>query len=102
MPEYSPALVYSYSLPLCSGFYPWWGVGGPFIWFGVGFGVAPFFRFGWGWHAGGGNWGLGGGMRGGAAAQPCRDYARLLAYPLGGQAQTLTRYVRPAAGRKAE
>jgi uncharacterized membrane protein YgcG len=62
VPQYDPALVYGYPMPLWPGFYPWWGVGGPFISFGIGFGVGPFFGFGWGWPAWGFHWGRGGGL----------------------------------------
>ena len=55
VPEYDPEVVYGYPIGLWPGFYPWWGVGGPFIGFGIGIGIAPFFGFGWGW----GHWGLG-------------------------------------------
>jgi uncharacterized membrane protein YgcG len=63
VPTYNPAYVYGYPVGLWPGFYPWWGVGfgGPFISFGFGFPLAPFFGFGWGWHA----WGLGWGFHGG-------------------------------------
>ncbi|HVR22630.1 MAG TPA: DUF3300 domain-containing protein, partial [Candidatus Polarisedimenticolia bacterium] len=64
VPTYNPAYVYGYPVGLWPGFYPWWGVGvgGPFISFGIGFPIAPFFGFGWGWHG----WGIGwGGFHGG-------------------------------------
>jgi Protein of unknown function (DUF3300) len=54
VPEYDPGLIYGYPVVLWPGFYPWWGVGGPYLSFGVGFGIGPFFGFGWGW----GGWGL--------------------------------------------
>lgn len=56
VPEYNPALVYGYPVGLWPGFYPWWGVGGPYISFGAGFGIGPFFGFGWGWHGWGVDW----------------------------------------------
>jgi len=56
VPEYNPTLVYGYPVGLWPGFYPWWGVGGPYISFGVGFGIGPFFGFGWGWHGWGVDW----------------------------------------------
>jgi len=56
VPEYDPEYVYGYPVGLWPGFYPWWGVGGPYISFGVGFGIGPFFGFGWGWPAWGFNW----------------------------------------------
>jgi hypothetical protein len=63
VPTYNPAYVYGYPVGLWPGFYPWWGVGfgGPFISFGIGFPIAPFFGFGWGWHG----WGIGWGFHGG-------------------------------------
>jgi hypothetical protein len=56
VPEYDPTVVYGYPEPLWPGFYPWWGVGGPYISFGIGFGVGPFLGYGWGWHAWGCDW----------------------------------------------
>ncbi len=56
VPEYNPEFVYGYPVELWPGFYPWWGVGGPYISFGVGFGIGPFFGFGWGWHGWGFDW----------------------------------------------
>jgi hypothetical protein len=61
VPTYNPAYVYGYPVGLWPGFYPWWGVGGPNISFGIGFPIAPFFGFGWGWHG----WGIGWGFHGG-------------------------------------
>ena len=63
VPTYNPAYVYGYPVGLWPGFYPWWGVGfgGPSISFGIGFPIAPFFGFGWGWHG----WGIGWGFHGG-------------------------------------
>ena len=61
VPAYNPAYVYGYPVGLWPGFYPWWGVGGPYISFGIGFPVWPFFGFGWGWHG----WGIGWGFHGG-------------------------------------
>jgi len=56
VPEYNPELVYGYPVPLWPGFYPWWGVGGPYISFGIGFGIGPFLGYGWGWHSWGFDW----------------------------------------------
>jgi len=63
VPAYNPAYVYGYPVGMWPGFSPWWGVGfgGPFISFGIGFPIAPFFGFGWGWHG----WGIGWGFHGG-------------------------------------
>ncbi|MGA9389161.1 MAG: DUF3300 domain-containing protein [Candidatus Sulfotelmatobacter sp.] len=61
VPTYNPAYVYGYPVGLWPGFYPWWGFGGPYISFGLGFPVSPFFGFGWGWHG----WGIGWGFHGG-------------------------------------
>ncbi len=60
VPVYNPAYVYGYPVGLWPGFYPWWGVGGPYFSFGVGFPIGPFFGFGWGWPAWGFNWFHGG------------------------------------------
>ncbi|MGD0906200.1 MAG: DUF3300 domain-containing protein [Candidatus Acidiferrales bacterium] len=64
VPDYDPELVYGYPVPLWPGFYPWWG-GGPYLSFGIGFGIGPFFGFGWGWHAWGFDWGRRGLLFGG-------------------------------------
>jgi Protein of unknown function (DUF3300) len=73
VPSYDPELIYGYPVGLWPGFYPWWGVGGPYLSFGVGFGIGPFFGFGWGWPAWGFNWGGGflryGGLRYGFHSQ---------------------------------
>ncbi len=61
VPTYNPAYVYGYPVGLWPGFNPWWGVGGPYISFGFGFPISPFFGFGWGWHG----WGIGWGFHGG-------------------------------------
>lgn len=58
VPAYDPWAVYGY--PIAPWPYwvnvpgIWWG--GPGIYFGVGFPIAPFFGFGWGWHAWGVDW----------------------------------------------
>jgi hypothetical protein len=54
VPDYDPELIYGYPVALWPGFYPWWGVTGPFFSFGIGFPIGPFFGFGWGW----GGWGF--------------------------------------------
>ena len=57
VPEYNPELVYGYPVAVWPGLYPWWfGIGGPYISFGLGFGIGPFFGFGWGWPAWGFDW----------------------------------------------
>jgi hypothetical protein len=62
VPAYNPWLVYGY--PIAPWPYwidvpgIWWG--GPGIYFGLGFPIAPFLGFGWGWHAWGMNWYHGG------------------------------------------
>ena len=55
VPDYDPELIYGYPIGLWPGFYPWWGVPGPYLVFGIGFPIGPFFGFGWGWHG----WGWG-------------------------------------------
>jgi uncharacterized membrane protein YgcG len=56
VPTYDPEVIYGYPVVLWPGFYPWWGFGGPYMSFGLGFGIGPFFGFGWGWPAWGVNW----------------------------------------------
>lgn len=56
VPEYDPEYIYGYPVGIWPGFYPWWGVGGPYLSFGVGFGISPFFGYGWGWHGWGFDW----------------------------------------------
>ena len=60
VPDYDPELIYGYPMDLWPGFDPWWGVYGPYMSFGLGFGIGPFFGFGWGWNS----WGMGWGGRG--------------------------------------
>ncbi len=62
VPEYDPEYVYGYPVGLWPGFDPWWGVGGPYMSFGLGIGVGQFFGFGWGWNHWGFGWGRGGGL----------------------------------------
>jgi uncharacterized membrane protein YgcG len=57
VPDYDPNLVYGYPVGYWPGFYPWWGIGGPYLSFGIGFGIGPFFGFGWGWRGWGFDWG---------------------------------------------
>lgn len=58
VPAYDPWVVYGY--PIAPWPYwvnvpgIWWG--GPGLYFGIGFPIAPFFGFGWGWHAWGVDW----------------------------------------------
>jgi len=63
VPAYDPWIIYGY--PIAPWPYwvtvpgVWWG--GPGLYFGIGFPIAPFFGFGWGWPAWGvdwHNWGL--------------------------------------------
>lgn len=57
VPVYNPAFVYGYPVAVWPGLYPWWGiVTGPYLSFGIGFGIGPFLGFGWGWHGWGFNW----------------------------------------------
>jgi hypothetical protein len=62
VPTYNPTYVYGYPVGLWPGFYPWWGVGAPYLSFGIGFPIAPFYGFGWGWRGWGIGWGLHGGV----------------------------------------
>src|SRR5579863_8039599 len=44
VPDYDPDLIYGYPVGLWPGFYPWWAAGGPYLSFGIGFGVGPYGR----------------------------------------------------------
>jgi Protein of unknown function (DUF3300) len=56
VPAYNPWLVYGYPVVAWPGWYPYPGIwfGGPYLSFGVGFGIGWFGGFGWGW----GHWGF--------------------------------------------
>jgi len=58
VPAYNPWLVYGGPLVAWPGWYPYPGIwfGGPYLSFGVGFGVGWFGGFGWGWGHWGFNW----------------------------------------------
>lgn len=56
VPAYDPWLIYGDPIPLWPGWYPYPGIwfDGPYLSFGVGFGIGFLGGFGWGWH----NWGF--------------------------------------------
>jgi len=56
VPAYDPWLIYGYPVVAWPGWYPYPGIwfGGPYLSFGVGFGIGWFGGFGWGW----GHWGF--------------------------------------------
>jgi hypothetical protein len=56
VPAYDPWLVYGSPIVAWPGWYPYPGIwfGGPYLSFGLGFGIGWFGGFGWGW----GNWGF--------------------------------------------
>ena len=58
VPQYDPWLVYGVPMAVFPGWYSYPGlfIRGPGITFGLGFGVAPFIGFGWGWHHWGYDW----------------------------------------------
>jgi hypothetical protein len=58
VPEYDPWLVYGDAIPAWPGWYPYPGIwfGGPYLSFGLGFGVGFLGGFGWGWHHWGFDW----------------------------------------------
>lgn len=56
VPDYDPELAYGYPVGLWPGFYPWWGVEDPYLSFGIGYGMSPFFGYGWGWNGWGLDW----------------------------------------------
>jgi hypothetical protein len=56
IPAYDPWLVYGYPVAAWPGWYPYPGIwfGGPYLSFGLGFGIGWWGGFGWGW----GHWGF--------------------------------------------
>jgi hypothetical protein len=56
VPAYDPWLVYGYPVVAWPGWYPYPGIwfGGPYLSFGIGFGIGWWGGFGWGW----GSWGF--------------------------------------------
>jgi len=56
VPAYDPWLVYGYPVPVWPGWYEYPGIwfGGPYLSFGIGFGIGWYGGFGWGW----GHWGF--------------------------------------------
>ncbi len=56
VPAYNPWLVYGYPVVAWPGWYPYPGIwfGGPYLSFGLGFGIGWYGGFGWGW----GHWGF--------------------------------------------
>ena len=56
VPAYNPWLVYGYPVAAWPGWYPYPGIwfGGPYLSFGLGFGIGWFGGYGWGW----GHWGF--------------------------------------------
>ena len=58
VPAYDPWLVYGYPIVAWPGWYPYPGIwyGGPYLSFGLGFGVGFFGGYGWGWNHWGSDW----------------------------------------------
>ena len=56
VPAYNPWIVYGPPIVAWPGWYPYPGIwyGGPYLSFGIGFGIGFFGGYGWGWH----NWGF--------------------------------------------
>src|SRR5271165_7501818 len=52
VPAYDPWVVYGDPILAWPGWYPYPGIwyDGPYLWFGVGFGIGWFGGYGWGWH----------------------------------------------------
>src|SRR6202140_2533233 len=58
VPGYDPSLVYGGPVVAWPGWYPYPGIwfGGPYLSFGLGFGIGFFGGYGWGWHHWGSDW----------------------------------------------
>jgi hypothetical protein len=59
VPAYDPWMAYGDPIGAWPGWYPYPGIwyGGPYLSFGMGFGIGYFGGFGWGWNHWGFNWG---------------------------------------------
>jgi hypothetical protein len=68
VPAYDPWSVYGDPIMAWPGWYPYPGIwfGGPYLSFGMGFGIGWYGGFGWGWNNWGFNWRGGYGMYGGS------------------------------------
>ncbi len=57
-PAYDPWVVYGGPIVAWPGWYPYPGIwyGGPYLSFGVGFGIGYYGGYGWGWHHWGSDW----------------------------------------------
>src|SRR5882724_3628393 len=58
VPAYDPWLAYGGRIEAWPGWYPYPGIwyGGPYLSFGVGFGIGYYGGYGWGWHHWGSDW----------------------------------------------
>ncbi len=58
VPAYNPWLIYGGPIVAWPGWYPYPGIwyGGPYLSWGVGFGIGFYGGYGWGWHNWGFNW----------------------------------------------
>ena len=58
VPAYDPWVVYGGPIVAWPGWYPYPGIwyGGPYLSFGVGYGIGYFGGYGWGWHHWGSDW----------------------------------------------
>jgi uncharacterized membrane protein YgcG len=58
VPAYDPWVVYGGPIVAWPGWYPYPGIwyGGPYLSFGVGFGIGYYGGYGWGWHHWGSDW----------------------------------------------
>jgi uncharacterized membrane protein YgcG len=90
VPAYNPWAVYGGPIVAWPGWYPypgiWWG--GPFLSFGIGFGIGWFGGFGWGWGHWGCNWHGGYGLyNGGRYYSGSRTFYNRNVYYRGGAAR---------------
>jgi len=58
VPAYDPWVIYGDPIVAWPGWYPYPGIwyGGPYLSFGVGFGIGYYGGYGWGWHHWGSDW----------------------------------------------
>lgn len=105
VPAYDPWDVYGYDLDPWPDWYPYPGIwfGGPYLSFGLGFGVGYFGGFGWGWNNWGYNWHGGYGMynHNRYYSRSTTFYNRNTYYRAGGERGVATNVQRGMSGNRA-
>jgi hypothetical protein len=106
IPAYDPWAVYGGPVMAWPGWYPYPGIwfGGPYLSFGMGFGVGWYGGFGWGWNNWGFNWRGGYGLYGGGRyySRSNTFYNRNSYYRGGGERGVARNVQRGVSGNRGE